>query len=96
MILNSFNDIINFYHNVKIIQGTVVDNSDPLQKSRVRVSIPGMTDKIKRDHLPWYPLNLGVHNSGSNIPPIGTRVNVYFIDIYNSIVLGSIVSITAK
>jgi hypothetical protein len=75
-----------------IVQGTIVDNGDPLSKSRVRVSIPGISDQIPTANLPWYPIQQGSSNSHTYIPPINARVLVQYIDIYNSIVLGSIAS----
>lgn len=75
-----------------LVQGKVVDNVDPLKKSRVRVSIPNITDKLSKDILPWYSVVQGNTNSHTTIPPVNTRVVVYYVDIYNALVLGSIVS----
>lgn len=75
-----------------IVQGKVVDNVDPLKKSRVKVSIQGISDHIQVDHLPWYPIIQTSGNSHIKIPPINTRVMVKYYDIYNSVVIGSISS----
>lgn len=96
MILNDFSSILKTYHSSDYVQGTVIDNVDPLHKSRLRVSIPGMTDQLDKNKLPWYPMISMGCNSASSIPPVGTRVVLYYIDIYNSLVFGSIPSITAK
>jgi hypothetical protein len=96
MILNSFEKIIKTYFDTKLVQGVVVDNNDPLMKSRLRVSIDGMTNNIDKDDLPWYPQILPAGNTKAKVPPPGTRVVLHYIDIYNSLVLGSVVSITPK
>jgi len=76
------------------VQGVVVQNNDPLNKSRVRVMIQGISDRIDPDFLPWYPLVQDGANSRSKIPPVNTRVIVKYTSIYNSFVVGSFQSIT--
>lgn len=39
---------------IEIYFGKVVDVKDDETKNRIRVSIPGFTDKIPTDQLPWY------------------------------------------
>lgn len=80
-----------------IYEGLVVDNRDPEQKSRIKVAIYNVTDKIKVEHLPWYSIGFPVtasNNSKTSIPPINSRVLVKFYDndIYNGLVVHSIVS----
>ena len=40
--------------NIKIYFGKVVDVKDDLKVNRVRVSIDGLTNEIKKDDRPWY------------------------------------------
>ncbi|BCG50070.1 hypothetical protein [Ralstonia phage RP13] len=96
MLIPVLSDKLDAFIKRDIVQGKVVDNADPLNKSRVRVSIPGISDKIETDHLPWYPLLQGSSNSHTSIPPVNSRVFVRYIDIYNSIVLGSAASTTPR
>jgi hypothetical protein len=78
-------------------QGTVVDDNDPKQASRVKVQIDFITDEIKVDYLPWYyieqPLSSSP-NSKTDIPKVNSRVIVTFDkeDIMNGIVKCSVVS----
>ena len=88
-------------------EGYVVATDDSYKCSRVRVLVQGVTIKKKADgnyekidggDLPWYPI-IQVFgeggNSGTNIPPINSRVLVVFPtdDIYNGVVVGQISSI---
>lgn len=78
-----------------IYEGIIVDSNDPLMKSRVKVSIPFLTDKLDITLLPWY-IVIGTASSASNsqvsVPPINCRVLVQFFDndIYNGTVIGAI------
>lgn len=76
------------------VQGNIVDNKDPLNKSRVRVSITGISDSIPVKYLPWYPVLHEGSNSKIKVPPVNTRVLIKYNTIYNSIVLGTIPSTT--
>jgi hypothetical protein len=78
----------------ELVQGKVVDNVDPINKSRVRVSIPGITDSIPTQFLPWYPVLSKSSNSSADVPPINSRVIVEYNTIYNSIVYGCLSSTT--
>jgi len=78
--------------------GVVKDDADPLGASRIRVSIPRLTDKIPVNDLPWYVLHSAFGSQGNasaTIPPIDSRVRVTFIndDIYSGVVVANIVSI---
>ena len=77
--------------------GTVVDVNDIGYKEtgyplfRVKVSIPGLTDKLSKDLLPWYVVKQtpsDTYNQQGRIPRVGTKVYVEFPyrDIYNGIV----------
>lgn len=82
--------------NDKLYIGTVVDNNDPLKLFRVRVSIPGLTDQLSNDDLPWYVLNNSISfgkikgHSSHIIPDVGTEVTISFPwnDIYHGLVTG--------
>ena len=83
------------------LQGTVVDNTDPLKANRIKVKIDGITDKIDKKYLPWYVIAKepkSGSNSQNDIPKINSRVLVYFEeeDIMNGKVVESIVSIPPK
>jgi len=69
--------------------GQIVDNKDPLNYQRVRVSIPNITEGIDAEHLPWYPI---LHESmnKTSIPSLGSWVYVRFPnkDIYNGLIEG--------
>jgi len=84
-----------------VFQGTVVDNADPFQANRIKVSLDNVTDGIKKDDLPWYVIAMPAFN-GSNaqndIPKIDSRVLVYFEedDIMNGKVVESIATIPPK
>lgn len=80
-----------------VYNGVVVDTSDPGVKSngapvgRVRVSIPGLTEGIAIDDLPWYSGKQAFDSSPdakAKIPPVGSEVVVEFPnnDIYNGLV----------
>lgn len=90
-LIMSTNKLDGFYN------GTVVDNVDPDRLSRIRVSIPCLTEGIESDLLPWYSIANPVNaspNSKASIPPLGSEVKVEFPtnDIYNGIVVYVIVS----
>jgi uncharacterized protein involved in type VI secretion and phage assembly len=71
--------------------GRVVDNEDPENYQRIRVTIPNITEGIPKDDLPWYPiLTKGTNNNSVSIPEIGSFVLVSFPngDIYNGLVEG--------
>jgi len=97
------NIILNSFELEGEYTGIVVDTKDPGFKndgkplSRVRVSIPELTDGIATDKLPWYLIRQTVNdspNSQSKIPPVGSSVVVTFPDktIYNGVVSYMIVS----
>lgn len=80
-----------------VYNGTVVDTADPGFKGngapvgRVRVSIPGLTEGIAKDDLPWYSGKQAFDSSPvskAKIPPVGSEVVVEFPnnDIYNGLV----------
>ena len=84
-----------------LFQGTVKDNADPLKANRIKVALDGITDKIKKDDLPWYTIKMPVTNganSKNNVPKVASRVLVFFEDedIMNGKVVESIVSIPPK
>ena len=59
-LLNKLYDLSDGYTQLegKILKGSVKVVSDPLHLSRVRVSIPKLTDNIQDEQLPWaFPLN---------------------------------------
>lgn len=85
----------------QIYQGQVVANDDPKTLGRVKVEIPGLTQGINKDSLPWYhvmqPAGLGASTYSWTtfaIPQINTMVLVMFPseDIYSGMVMGSIVN----
>jgi len=83
------------------LQGTVVDNKDPLKANRIKVKLDHITDGIKKDYLPWYVIAMPPSNGANaqnNIPKEKSRVIVYFEeeDIMNGKVVESIVSIPPK
>jgi hypothetical protein len=76
----------------KYLQGEVVDASDPLAKSRVRVRIEGFNDdeaEIPLDMMSWFVVVDSPGNSTIRVPPVGTRVVCEVVDNYNVFVLGS-------
>lgn len=86
-----------------IYNGEIVDIADPgykengLPLGRVRVSIPGLTEGIVKELLPWYSSKQNFNsspNSQATIPPIGSQVVVEFPtnDIYNGLVSYVIIS----
>lgn len=94
MIIETYKqEILDLSHGRAYAQGYVVNNADPLRKSRVKVKIDGISDQIDEDLLPWYPVIQGQQNSYTDIPPNGARVIVRYFDIYNSVVLGAIPSL---
>ena len=65
--------------------GVVTGNADPLQRERVQVSIPGITDRMPPADRPWWiPSSKrrmcgGKAASGdSYVPEIGSNVEVFF------------------
>lgn len=71
-----------------IWNGIVVDNEDPLHRSRVKVSIEGLTDQLDVDALPWYCGKYPFRCTGNaqlHVPLVGSHVLVEFVDndIYN-------------
>lgn len=76
--------------------GTVVNNNDPLGRSRVQVKLDDLTKDIPNSDLPWY-LVVNHPNTSSNshvsIPRISSRVLVEFPNnnIYDGIVTKTIV-----
>ena len=91
-------------------EGYVVQVGDGDKCSRVRVHVQGVTIKKNKDgqdellavdDLPWYPTMQGFGeggNSGTNIPPVDSRVLVIYPtdDIYNGIVVGQVPSISPE
>ena len=82
-------------------QGTVKNDVDPLKANRIKVAIDGVTDKIKKDDLPWYVIKMPITssaNSKNDVPKKESRVIVYFgeEDIMNGKVVEAIVSIPPK
>jgi len=78
--------------------GVVKDDADPLGASRIRVSIPRLTDELPVSVLPWYVLDstfAASGNAAATIPPIDSRVRLTFMedDIYSGLVVANIVSI---
>lgn len=91
-LLESSNDLSKGFYN-----GTVVDNEDPDELSRVKVEIPTLTKGIPIDKLPWYSIKSPPHatpNSKTSIPTLGSEVVVEFMtdDIYNGQVSYIVVS----
>lgn len=81
-----------------LVEGEVVDDKDPKRRSRVKVKLPGLTDEISKDDLPWYHTIGPGQNYHLHVPAIGTRVLVQFFDDYtlnpyDALVLGSIASV---
>ena len=73
--------------------GQVVDNKDPDNYQRVRVSIPNVTEGVPQEELPWYPILISSENNNkTSIPVTGSWVYVEFPngDIYNGIVKGAL------
>lgn len=81
---------------VGIYNGKVVAATDPGFKDgsgpvgRIRVSIPGLTEGIPVEDLPWYSGKQGFNsspNSQAKVPPVGSEVVVEFPtnDIYNGL-----------
>lgn len=75
----------------KYFIGTVTKTDDPKSKSRVQVTVDGVTDSLTEDTLPWYAIMSvagGNNNSSVAIPSKNSRVLVSFVegDIYNGIV----------
>lgn len=79
-----------------VYNGTVVSTKDDGYKkngnpiSRVKVSIPDLTEGIPVDLLPWYVVKQtfsSAPNTQINIPPLGSEVIVEFPnnDIYNGV-----------
>ena len=63
----------------KPIIGYVVDNSDPEKLGRVRVALAGLSDNIKKEHLPWYTLRRQADASSNHalsVPRLDSRVAV--------------------
>ena len=63
--------------------GSVVDNDDPTFQGRCKIRIPGLTDSISFDMIPWSTCGtwsvFGKKGSGSlSVPKIGTDVRVRF------------------
>lgn len=56
--------------------GKVVDVKDDEQKNRLRISIPGFTDKIPTDQLPWYFPFYGQ----AHIPIVNDTVPVFILN----------------
>jgi len=78
--------------------GVVKDDADPLGASRIRVSIPRLTDELPVADLPWYvtaQVFAAAGNAASTLPPIDSRVKLKFLedDIYSGFVTDNIVSI---
>lgn len=61
---------------IKILFGTIVDVDDSNMLYRCRVSIPGHTDKIDTDKLPWYFCWYGVNY----LPVVNDEVGVLVFD----------------
>ena len=62
--------------NIQIFFGQVVDVDDPMQTYRCRVAIPGKTDQIEKEKLPWYYSFNGV----GNLPNLNVEVPVFIFD----------------
>lgn len=62
--------------NIQIFFGQVVDIDDPSQMLRCRVAIPGKTDDIEKEKLPWYYSWNGL----SSLPESGDEVPVIIFD----------------
>lgn len=62
--------------NIQIFFGTVVDVNDPQQMYRCRVAIPGKTDQIEKNKLPWYYSFNGI----GSLPDLQTEVCVLIFD----------------
>ncbi len=62
--------------NIQIFFGQVVDTDDPMQSYRCRVAIPGKTDQIEKEKLPWYYAFNGV----GNLPNENDEVPVFIFD----------------
>lgn len=79
-------------------KGVVVDNADLEGRlSRVKVSIPNLTEGIETRLLPWYSVKQVPHktlNSHTIIPSLGSEVVVEFPtdDIFNGMVAYTVVS----
>ncbi len=56
--------------------GKVVDVADDEQKNRLRISIPGFTEKIPNDQLPWYFPFYGQ----AHLPIVGDTVPVFIFN----------------
>lgn len=83
-----------------LVIGKVVDNNDPDKRGRLRIAIPGVTDKIPSNMLPWYNMDGGIRSTGEGvmplIPKVGTDVGVRFYsgDIYSGMYVST--PVTAK
>ncbi len=62
--------------NIQIFFGQVVDIDDPSQMLRCRVAIPGKTDDIEKEKLPWYYSWNGL----SSLPALNDEVPVIIFD----------------
>lgn len=75
-----------------------MDTEDLEEKlSRVKVSIPNLTESIPVEDLPWYAVRqtpTGSRNAHTDIPSEGSEVVVEFPtdDIYNGVVSYTVVS----
>lgn len=84
----------------KMYFGQVVDNADPKVLGRVKVEIPGLTQGIDKEYLPWYsvlqPAGLGgsSYTTQYAVPQVNTTVAVEFPteDIYAGIVTGVLIT----
>lgn len=81
--------------------GTVVNNNDPEQLSRIQVELDDLTKGIKKDDLPWYVIfnsSNSSANSSVSVPRVNSRVVVEFPNgnIYDGVVTNTIVIKPAK
>lgn len=83
-----------------IYQGQVVAVDDPKGLGRVKVEIPGLTQGIDKDILPWFsimqPVGLGgsLYSGNFSVPQENTLVMVMFPnkDMYSGIVIGVVIN----
>lgn len=61
--------------NIQIFFGRVADVTDPEKSRRLKISINGMTDKLKTEDLPWY-----IPMTNDYIPEINDVVPVLIFD----------------